>query len=42
MFETFLHFIGFCPDHFSHLNILDVPWQDLINFFNSFKSFLKK
>jgi len=24
MFESLLHFFGFCPDHSAHLNILDI------------------
>jgi hypothetical protein len=24
MFESLLHFFGFCPDHSTHLNILDI------------------
>lgn len=24
MFESLLHFFGFCPDHTTHLNILDI------------------
>jgi len=27
-----LHMIGLCPDHFSHFNLFDMPWQDILNF----------
>ena len=24
MFETFMHVMGLCPDHFAHFNFLDI------------------
>jgi hypothetical protein len=42
MIESLLHFFGFCPDHFSHVNMIDAPWQDILNFFNQIKSIFRK
>jgi len=42
MFQQLLHLMGLCPDHLMHINFLDAPWQDLMHFFNSIKSFFKK
>jgi len=24
MIESLLHFLGFCPDHFTHINLIDL------------------
>lgn len=42
MMEAILHMIGLCPDHFNHLNMVDAPWQELLNIFNQFKSIFRK
>ena len=41
MIQQLLHLIGLCPDHMTHLNILDVPYQEFLNFLNSIKYKLK-
>lgn len=35
MLETLMHLFGFCPDHFAHFNLLELPLQDLSNFVNN-------
>jgi hypothetical protein len=42
MIEPILHFLGFCPDHFNHINMIDAPWQEILNVFNQFKSIFRK
>jgi hypothetical protein len=42
MWQLITHAIGFCPDHFNHINMIDAPWQEILNFFNQFKSIFRK
>jgi hypothetical protein len=42
MLQTILHMLGLCPDHFNHINLLDMPWQDILNFFNQVKAYFRK
>jgi hypothetical protein len=42
MLDSILHIFGMCPDHLTHINFLDAPYQELLNFINYIKSVYKK
>ncbi len=41
MFDWFLHLLGLCPDHSSHLNLLDYFTYIGLGIFTFFTTFLK-
>lgn len=34
MIETLMHMVGLCPDHFSHLNLLDMLRENIVVLFS--------
>jgi hypothetical protein len=42
MIQSILHIIGICPDHFNHVNLFDIPYQEILNFINQVKLPLRK